>query len=91
MNQIIYDMNKNKQYKVNNNFFKFFFSFCIIVLLFFTLWILYRFYKSNQNNTISQKLITSYSISTLYSNTTSYETKIQNESNPFVIRNYKNR
>lgn len=88
MNQIIYDMRRKNHKTANSNFFKFLFSFCIIILVFFTLWFFYKAYKSNQNETISQKLITSYSISTLFSNSTSYEAETQETSEPFVIRNY---
>lgn len=88
MNQILYDMNRKKRNRVNSIFFRFLFSFCIIILVFFTLWFFYKAYKSNQNEAISQKLITSYSISTLFSNSTSYEAETQETSEPFVIRNY---
>ena len=88
MNQIIYNMHRKNRKTANSTFFKFFFSFCIITLVFFIFWFLYKFYKTGQNDVISQKLIASYSISTLFSNSTSYETELQTESEPFVIRNY---
>lgn len=90
MNQIIYNMNK-KEHKLNKKlFFKILFSVCIMFLIFFTLSFFYKTYKSNQNDKISQKLITSYSISTLFSKNTTYEVETQNENTPFVIRYYKN-
>ena len=55
MNQIIYDMHRKNRKTANSTFFKFFFSFCIITLVFFIFWFLYKFYKTGQNDVISQK------------------------------------
>ena len=90
MNQILYNINE-KSTKVKNNFFyKFIFTFSVVILVFLILWFFYKAYIAIQNDRISQKLITSYSISTLFSNDSSYKVEQQNINNPFVIRYYKN-
>ena len=84
MNQIIYDKERNrkldKKYRI---LFYIFSSIAIIAIIFlFT-----DFYNNSRNAYISKKLADSYTISTLYSNNTSYQTEIQEESTnePFVI------
>lgn len=84
MNQIIYDKERNrkldKKYKI---LFYIFSSIAIIAIIFlFT-----DFYNNSRNAYISKKLADSYTISTLYSNNTSYQTEVQEESTnePFVI------
>ena len=90
MNQILYNSNE-KSTKVKSNFFyKLIFTFCIVVLILFIFWFFYKAYIAIQNDKISQKLIASYSISTLFSNDSSYKVEQQNINTPFVIRNYKN-
>lgn len=84
MNQIIYDKERNrkldKKYRI---LFYIFSSIAIISIIFlFT-----DFYNNSRNAYISKKLADSYTISTLYSNNTSYQTEVQEESTnePFVI------
>lgn len=84
MNQIIYDKERNrkldKKYRI---LFYIFSSIAIIAIIFlFT-----DFYNNSRNAYISKKLADSYTISTLYSNNTSYQTEVQEESRnePFVI------
>lgn len=84
MNQIIYDKERNrnldKKYRI---LFYIFSSIAIIAIIFlFT-----DFYNNSRNAYISKKLADSYTISTLYSNNTSYQTEVQEESTnePFVI------
>ena len=84
MNQIIYDKERNrkldKKYRI---LFYIFSSIAIIAIIFlFT-----DFYNNSRNAYISKKLADSYTISTLYSNNTSYQTEVQEESanEPFVI------
>lgn len=84
MNQIIYDKERNrkldKKYRI---LFYIFSSIAIISIIFlFT-----DFYNNSRNAYISKKLADSYTISTLYSNNTSYQTEVQEESRnePFVI------
>lgn len=84
MNQIIYDKERNrkldKKYRI---LFYIFSSIAIISIIFlFT-----DFYNNSRNDYISKKLADSYTISTLYSNNTSYQTEVQEESanEPFVI------
>ena len=84
MNQIIYDKERNrkldKKYRI---LFYIFSSIAIIAIIFlFT-----DFYNNSRNDYISKKLADSYTISTLYSNNTSYQTEVQEESTnePFVI------
>ncbi len=84
MNQIIYDKERNrkldKKYRI---LFYIFSSIAIIAIIFlFT-----DFYNNSRNDYISKKLADSYTISTLYSNNTSYQTEVQEESanEPFVI------
>ena len=90
MNQILYN-NNQKSVKIKSNFFyKFIFYISIVILFFLILWFFYKIYTTIQNDKISQKLITSYSISTLFSNDSSYKVEQQNINNPFVIRYYKN-
>lgn len=90
MNQILYN-NNQKSVKIKSNFFyKFIFYISIVILFFLILWFFYKIYITIQNDKISQKLITSYSISTLFSNDSSYKVEQQNINNPFVIRYYKN-
>lgn len=84
MNQIIYDKERNrkldKKYRI---LFYIFSSIAVIAIIFlFT-----DFYNNSRNAYISKKLADSYTISTLYSNNTSYQTEVQEESTnePFVI------
>ena len=84
MNQIIYDKERNrkldKKYRI---LFYIFSSIAIISIIFlFT-----DFYNNSRNAYISKKLADSYTISTLYSNNTSYQTEVQEVSTnePFVI------
>ena len=84
MNQIIYDKERNrkldKKYRI---LFYIFSSIAIIAIIFF----FFFFYNNSRNAYISKKLADSYTISTLYSNNTSYQTEVQEESTnePFVI------
>lgn len=57
----------------------------ILVATLFLFWLFKMKHTSNINEEISKKLTTSYSISTLYSNETSYISEPQNTSAPFVI------
>ena len=80
MNQILYFKKNYMKYKIQ----------LIISIIIFAIFIIILFiniYKSHKNETISNKLISSYSVATLYAN--SLENNIINsestESNPFVI------
>lgn len=90
MNQILYNINEKSANVKNNFFYKFIFTFSVVILIFLILWFFYKAYITIQNDRISKKLITSYSISTLFSNDSSYKVEQQNINNPFVIRYYKN-
>ena len=68
--------------------YKIVFFISLFLLIFFVFLLFTRLYKNKQNEKISKKLTSSYSISTMYSvtNTTDYNTPIVNNT-PFVIRN----
>ena len=101
MNQILepehqkYFQNQKQSNKKNNNILKKniykiqFIFFSIITLILFSILIL-RIYKQNEKEKLSQKLISRYSVSTLYANETSsysanHITSNDNNNNPFVI------
>ena len=90
MNQIIYNKDNNSLPLYNNNSdkkYKILFiifssiAFLSIIFLFFNI------YNSNKNDIISKQLTDSYSISTLYANTSNYHAEMQQNSakEPFVI------
>lgn len=84
MNQIIYT-NKNKKNRfLSFEKYKIMFIFFSSLALVFLFLLFYKLYRNAQYERISQKLNSSYSISTLYSNSTNnvFETQI---TNPFVI------
>ena len=92
MNQIIDNLDKNiKAENLNNNDKKFknqnykiiFIIFSTTSLIFLMI-LLAKMYSDNKNEEIAQKLTKSYSISTLYANTTNYAPQVQS-SEPFVI------
>ena len=92
MNQIIDNLDKNiKAENLNNNDKKFknqnykiiFIIFSTTSLIFLMI-LLAKIYSDNKNEEIAQKLTKSYSISTLYANTTNYAPQVQS-SEPFVI------
>ena len=72
--------------------YKVIFFISLFSLAFFIILLFIRLYKNFENEEIAKKLTSSYSISTLYSNTnTANYTSQTIESTPFVIRNNKNR
>lgn len=79
---INFNKNSDKIYKT------IFFS-SVILLIVFIILLLIRLYENDRNEEISQKLTSSYSISTLYSdyssNSNNYSVSSYNESSPFVI------
>ena len=83
-NQIIIKKDPNLIYRI------IFFS-SIIFLCFFVFILFNKFYQSGKNEQISKKLTASYTISTLYSSNTNYTPIIAEETDPFVIRHYKDR
>ena len=100
MNQILYNYNMNNMMIPKNNYkvskkikwYKIIFFASLILLTFFIVLFLVRVYKNKQNELISKKLTTSYSISTMYSNVnTSDYTISKTNGTPFVIRNNKNK
>lgn len=84
MNQIIYDRKRNiqldKRYKA---LFYIFSSIALIAIIF----LLVDIYQNKQNARVSKKLADSYTISTLYSSNSSYQTDVQEKTTtePFVI------
>lgn len=83
MNQILFSKKNNDKLKIQ-------FIISIIIIIIFLIIFFTKLYKSYQNELVSQKLISSYSISTLYSdsNTNILETFNNSENNdetPFVI------
>mgnify|MGYP001024692033 FL=1 len=73
-------------------FFKIVFFISSIIAVCFTTFFFYRLFRINQNSKISQKLISDYQVSTLYSNSTTYSAKQvtssssnNSDSDPFVI------
>ncbi len=72
--------------------YKVIFFISLFCLAFFMILLFIRLYKNFENEEISRKLTSSYSISTMYSNAnTANYTSQTVESTPFVIRNNKNR
>lgn len=83
MNQILYNK-KDNNYKNWNNFYKILFVSSISLFFTFATFLFSNVYKEYQNERISKKLNSSYSISALYSENIETPTILQ-ESNPFVI------
>lgn len=83
-NKIIIKKDPNLIYRV------IFFS-SIILLCIFVFILFIKFYQSGKNEQISKKLTDSYTISTLYSTNTNYTPIVIEETEPFVIRYYKDR
>ena len=83
MNQILYTK-KDNNYKNWNNFYKILFVSSISLFFIFATFLSTNVYKEYQNERISKKLNSSYSISALYSENIETPTILQ-ESNPFVI------
>lgn len=83
MNQILYTK-KDNNYKNWNNFYKILFVSSISLFFTFATFLFSNVYKEYQNERISKKLNSSYSISALYSENIETPTILQ-ESNPFVI------
>ena len=95
MNQILYNYNMNNMMIPKNNYkvhkkvkwYKIVFFTSLILLIFFIVLFFIRVYKNNQNEIISKKLTSSYSISTMYSNINNNYTVSKANDTPFVIRN----
>lgn len=89
MNQILENFKKKKNDKKTQFVFFIFFYFSIIALSIFTILTVIKLYKAKENEQISKKLTESYTISTLYSdsNNINYSVNIEEENEPFVIRN----
>lgn len=82
MNQIIFYKNSpnNKYYKL----YKLLFFFSIFMLFFFFTNLFIKLYRDYQNELISKKLNSSYSVSTLYNQNNTLDLDIQNYE-PFII------
>ena len=80
----------SKENKSTNSdrWYKIIFYVSLFFLIFFVALFLIRLYKNSKNEEISKKLTSSYSISTMYTNsdTNNYSTTYD-ENVPFVIRN----
>lgn len=100
MNQIlngnISEISEEQEYNNFSNthnsflFFKILFFISSIIAVCFTMFFFYRLFRINQNSKISQRLISDYQVSTLYTNNTTYSAKQVTSSNnsntePFVI------
>lgn len=83
MNQILYTK-KDNNYKNWNKFYKILFVSSISLFFTFATFLSTNVYKEYQNEKISKKLNSSYSISALYSENIVTPTILQ-ESNPFII------
>ena len=92
-----FNMDNSQSNNYRNNFtlsikyikwYKVIFFTSLILLIIFLLLFFIRLYKNIKNEEFSKKLISSYSISTMYSNVNSNDySSISTESTPFVIRN----
>lgn len=76
----------------SNKWYKLVFYASLFLLIFFIFLFFVRLNENSRNEKISKKLTSSYSITTMYSNssTNSYST-VDSQSTPFVIRDNKNR
>lgn len=88
MNQILYN-NKSTMSNPSSNikekkFFKILFIISIFMLFIFGIFLFIKAYKSAQNEQISRKLNSAYSVSTLYSNSSVTPINIEKQE-PFVI------
>lgn len=85
MNQILYTKNKqnNSNFQKNKSY-KILLFVTILILICLSSFLFIRQYKNMQNEQLSQKLNSSYSVSTLYSNNLGNSPSI-NETVPFVI------
>ena len=91
MNQILVNGN-NKQdnylYRHKNNknsVYKILFILSVFLLFIFVIFLFFKLYKNSNNERISQKLNTSYSVSTLYSKNMISNDIVVDNSEPFVI------
>lgn len=84
-NQMPNKHKKDNEKKSNNKWYKITFAISAILALIFVIVFFIRLYNMNKNESISKQLSDSYSISTLYSNTTSNYEVTPTESSPFVI------
>lgn len=84
MNQILFCKKNDKLKKKYLKVYKLLFLGSSVILLFFSFFLFLKLYKNTQNELLSKKLNSVYSISTLYSQNSIVENQVQS-SVPFVI------
>ena len=84
MNQILFCRKNNKLKEKYLKLYKLLFISSSVILLFFSFSLFVKLYKNTQNELLSKKLNSVYSISTLYSQNSIVENQVQS-SVPFVI------